>query len=189
MHGVRRRIVPLLSIAVGAAIVLLLVFGLTQQGSSRALDAAIRAGQHPATPEATQRLAVLNGAGLGHASLDRWRGKVLVINFWASWCSTCTAEASLIEQAQRSLRAAGTGTVVGIDYKDLSSAALEYIAAHRLTYPNLRDIDGSFAGGYGTIALPETFVLDRRLHVVAIARGEITNESWLLAAIAQAERA
>ena len=86
------------------------------------------------------------------------------MNFWASWCDTCIAEAPLIERAQRSLAASGAGTVVGIDYKDVSSQARGYIAQHGLTYPNLRDIDGSFASAYGTAALPETFVLDRRLH-------------------------
>ena len=69
--------------------------------------------------------------------------------------------------------------MLGIDYKDISSQALRYAPAHRLTFPNLRDLDGSFAGAYGTVALPETFVLDRRLRVVAIARGELTSEAWL----------
>jgi len=186
---VRRTIVPLLSIAAGAALVLLLVFGLTQQGASRALDAALRAGGHPTAPDATRPLQALDRVGGADASLARWRGRVVVVNFWASWCSTCTAEARLIEQAQRSLAASGAGTVVGIDYKDLPSGAMLYVARHGLTYPNLRDIDGSFGSDYGTIALPETFILDRRLHVVAIARGEITQESWLLASIARAEHA
>ena len=100
-----------------------------------------------------------------------------------------TAEASLIEQAQRSLAASGQGTVIGIDFKDISSDAQSYIAQHQLSYPNLRDLDGSFATAYGTIALPETFVLDRRLQVVGIAREEIISESWLRTMIAKAERA
>ena len=112
----------------------------------------------------------------------------MVVNFWAKWCDTCLDEAPLIERAQRQLAASGAGTVVGIDYKDVSSQALGFVAAHGLSYPNLRDIDGSFGGAYGTDALPETFVLNRDMQVVALQRGEVPNEAWLRSAIALAER-
>jgi cytochrome c biogenesis protein CcmG/thiol:disulfide interchange protein DsbE len=179
----------LLSIVLGAAAVALLVYGLTQQGSSRALDEAVAAGRTPAAPDATRTLPVLDGVGASDASLARWRGKVVVVNFWASWCSTCVAEAELIEQAQRSLAQDGGGAVVGIDYKDVNSQAMAYVRRHDLTYANLRDIDGSFASAYGTAALPETFVLDRHLQVVAISRGELANERQLARWIRKAERA
>jgi cytochrome c biogenesis protein CcmG/thiol:disulfide interchange protein DsbE len=181
--------VPSISVAVGAAVVALLVFGLTKQGSSRALDTAVAAGRTPAAPDATRALPVLDGVSAGDASLARWRGKVVIVNFWASWCSTCVAEAALIEKAQRSLAASGGGTVVGIDYKDVSSQAMAYVRRHDLTYANLRDIDGSFASAYGTAALPETFVLDRNLQVVAISRGELASERQLAGWIRKAERA
>ena len=87
----------------------------------------------------------------------------MIANFWASWCDTCAAEVSYLERAQRQLTASGEGTVLGIDYKDVSSRALRYASAHGLTFPNVRDLDGSFAAVYGTVALPETFVLDAAL--------------------------
>jgi cytochrome c biogenesis protein CcmG, thiol:disulfide interchange protein DsbE len=184
----RRRLVPVVAALVGAALVGMLVYGLTAQGSSRALDQAVAAGRWPDAPDASRALPVLDLARGDGATLSSWRGKVVVVNFWASWCDTCEAEARQIEQAQRTLAASGAGTVVGIDYKDTPGYARRYIARYGLTYPNLRDIDGSFADAYGTIALPETFVLDRRLRVVAIEREAITSESWLIRAIAKAER-
>ena len=166
----------------------LLVFGLTTQGSSRALDAAMRAGRTPPAPQAARSLAVLDGVAGATASLASWRGHVVIVNFWAAWCPTCIAEAARIERAQRLLASTGAGTVVGIDYKDVSSAAIRYVHRYRLSYPNLRDPDGSFAGAYGTDVLPETFVLDRRSRVVALLRGEVS-DAWLKSAIARAERA
>jgi thiol-disulfide isomerase/thioredoxin len=186
---VRPRLVPSISAAAALAVVALLVYGLIQQGPSRALDAAIEAGRTPPAPEARQALPVLDGVDAADASLARWRGKVVVVNFWASYCSTCTAEAGLIEQAARSLAASGGGAVVGVDYRDAGPQALQYLRSHGLTYANLRDIDGSFASAYGTAALPETFVLNRRLRVVAIARGELVAESQLARWIRRAERA
>jgi cytochrome c biogenesis protein CcmG/thiol:disulfide interchange protein DsbE len=180
--------VPAAVAVFAAAVVVLLVYGLTQQGESRALDAAAAAHRYLPAPEATRELPVLAHLDARSAALTRWRGKVLVVNFWAKWCDTCLDEAPIIEQAQQRLRKSGAGTVIGVDYKDVSSQALAFIGQHGVSYPNLRDIDGSFGGAYGTDALPETFVLDRHQRVVAVARGEV-DESWLRQAIALAERA
>jgi cytochrome c biogenesis protein CcmG, thiol:disulfide interchange protein DsbE len=185
---VRRKLVPAIAVVLAAAVVVLLVYGLTQQGTSRTLDNAVAAHRYLPAPEATRPLPVLDRVDSATASLQRWRGEVVVLNFWAQWCSTCTDEAPLIERAQRAFARDGGGTVIGVDYKDISSKALQFVGQFGLSYPNLRDLDGSFATAYGTDALPETFVLDRRQRVVAIARGEIADESWLRRAIAFAER-
>ena len=184
----RRKLGPFAVAVVAAAVVGLLIYGLTQQGESRALDKAIIAGHPLLAPDASRSLPVLDRVDASRAAISRWRGKVVVVNFWAKWCDTCLDEAPLIERAQQQLAASGAGTVVGIDYKDVSSQALGFVAAHGLSYPNLRDIDGSFGSAYGTDALPETFVLDRRMRVVALQRGEVPNEAWLRHAIALAER-
>ena len=173
---------------VAAALVAVLVYGLSEQGSSRALDAALAAGLYPAAPNASTRLPVLDRVDAPQAALTHWRGEVVVLNFWASWCDTCNAEAGLLERAQRLLAARHEGTIVGITYKDISGDSLASIEHFGLTYPNLRDVDGSYAEGYGTAQLPETFVLNRQLHVVAIAREELPSLTWLTNAISRAEQ-
>ena len=185
----RGRLVPILCAVAGVAVVAILAYGLTQQGSSRALDEAIAAGRTPAAPDATRQLPVLDGIAARAASLARWRGHVLIVNFWASWCDTCRAEVPYLERAQRELAASGAGTVLGVDYKDVASDAIGYATAQGITFPNLRDRDGSFAAVYGTVALPETFVLDSRSRVVALERGPVLDQEWLNRAIARAERA
>jgi cytochrome c biogenesis protein CcmG/thiol:disulfide interchange protein DsbE len=183
---VKRRLGPIVSVIVGAALVALLVYGVTKQGTSRRLDAAIEAGHQPPAPNAAKSLPVLDGVPGRSAALTHWRGAVVVVNFWASWCSTCNAEAGLLERAQHLLADRHEGTIVGITYKDLTSESLEAIKHFGFTFPNLRDVNGSYAEGYGTAQLPETFVLNRQLRVVAISRGEITKLSWLTSAIQQA---
>ena len=182
----KRRLGPIVSVIVGAALVALLVYGVTKQGTSRRLDAAIEAGHQPPAPNAAKSLPVLDGVPGRSAALTHWRGAVVVVNFWASWCSTCNAEAGLLERAQHLLADRHEGTIVGITYKDLTSESLEAIKHFGFTFPNLRDVNGSYAEGYGTAQLPETFVLNRQLRVVAISRGEITKLSWLTSAIQQA---
>jgi cytochrome c biogenesis protein CcmG/thiol:disulfide interchange protein DsbE len=185
---VKRRIGPVVVALVAVALVGVLIYGVSHQGSSRALDQALAAGRFPPAPSASRLLPVLDGVGAHSAALARWRGEVVVINFWASWCDTCNAEAGLLEHAQRLLTDQHTGTIVGIDYKDITGDALGSIKQFGLSYPNLRDIDGSFAETYGTAQLPETFVLNRNLDVVAIAREELPSLAWLMHAIDRAEQ-
>jgi cytochrome c biogenesis protein CcmG, thiol:disulfide interchange protein DsbE len=182
---VKRVLGPAITIAVALAAVGLFVFGLSNQGASRALDNAVADGQRPVAPDRT--LPMLGAPG--SRSLADYRGKVVVLNFWASWCAPCAAESAILETAERQLAASGQGTVLGVTYKDFASDSLAFIHTHGLTYPSLRDGTGGLANAFGTEALPETFVIDRDSHIVAISRGQITRQSFLTQAIAKAEAA
>ena len=179
----RRYLGPALAAAVASAAVALLVFGLGSQGASRSLDNAVDQGRRPPAPDRT--LPILGTPGA--RSLASFRGRVVVLNFWASWCAPCVAEAPMLEQVQRQLTATGTGTVLGVTFKDLTPDSLGFVHSEHITYPSLRDSDGRLASAYGTDALPETFVLDRQSRVVAISRGQITQAAFLTQAIAKAQ--
>ncbi len=183
---------PILVCLAGACLIGLLVYGVTTQSASRTLDEALAKGQHPAAPQAERRLPVLSeeasssvATTLPTGSLAAYRGKVVVLNFWASWCVPCQTEAPLLERAQSRLAAHG-GTVLGVTYLDASTDSKGFVREHRITYPNLRDTTGEFAHAYGTDQLPETFVIDRDGGVVAISRGEI-DQAFLNNAIKLAE--
>jgi cytochrome c biogenesis protein CcmG/thiol:disulfide interchange protein DsbE len=177
-------LVPTLVSLLGAALVGLLVYGVTAQSSSRTLDELVAARHYPAAPQAGRRLAVLGGGG--DSSLASYRGTVVVLNFWASWCEPCRVEAPLLQRAQQTLQAY-RGTVLGVSYEDASPDSEAFVRRYHLSYPELRDTNGEFAHAYGTNQLPESFVVDRFGHVVAISRGEI-GEAFVRRAIALARQ-
>ena len=75
--------------------------------------------------------------------------------------------------------------MLGVTYRDTSSDSQDFVRRYHLTFPEVRDGDGGFAGAYGTNQLPETFVIDSSGRVVAISRGEV-NRSFLQRATALA---
>jgi cytochrome c biogenesis protein CcmG, thiol:disulfide interchange protein DsbE len=180
---VRRRILPILVSLAGACLIGLLIYGVSAQSASRTLDERVARGENPAAPQAAKPLPILGSSA--HSSLAALRGKVVVLNFWASWCEPCQAEAPLLERTERHLLG-HDGVVLGVTYLDASPDSEAFVRRYHLTYSNLRDNSGTFAHSYGTDQLPESFVIDRRGRIVAISRGEI-NQAFLDHAIALAQ--
>jgi cytochrome c biogenesis protein CcmG, thiol:disulfide interchange protein DsbE len=180
---VSRRLLPIFVSLVGACLIGLLIYGVSARSASRTLDEAVAQGRHPRAPDAAHTLPGLSGAR--PAALSSLAGKVVVLNFWASWCEPCQVEAPLLERAQSRL-ARHDATVLGVTYLDASPDSESFVRRYHLTYPNLRDNNGNFAHSYGTDQLPESFVIDRHGHIVAISRGEI-DQAFLNHAIALAE--
>jgi cytochrome c biogenesis protein CcmG, thiol:disulfide interchange protein DsbE len=168
----RRRLapLPLLVSLAGACLVGLLIYRVTLQSADRTLDEQVAEQRHPAAPDGHRALPLLSGHG--RASIASFAGEVRVLNFWASWCEPCRAEAPLLQRAQMQLLPLHA-TVLGVSYLDVTPDAQAFVHRYRLTFPELRDTDGVFARSYGTNQLPESFVIDRAGHVVAISRGEI----------------
>jgi cytochrome c biogenesis protein CcmG, thiol:disulfide interchange protein DsbE len=91
--------------------------------------------------------------------LQDLRGKVVVLNFWASWCRTCAQEAADLEAIWQDYRDRGV-IVIGIDYVDTQPAALAYLSDHGITYPNGPDLAGRISRSYRLTGVPETVVID-----------------------------
>jgi cytochrome c biogenesis protein CcmG, thiol:disulfide interchange protein DsbE len=179
----KRLYLPVLAVLVGAALIGLLVYGVSAQAPTRTLDDALARGQHPPAPNAAARLPLLSRAGSG--SLASYRGHVVVLSFWASWCEPCQTEAPLLERAQRELLR-HRGTVLGVTYQDASPDSQGFVRRFHLTYPNLRDPTEGLAQAFGTKQVPETFLIDRGGRLAAIARGEVDG-AFLKRAVSLAE--
>jgi cytochrome c biogenesis protein CcmG, thiol:disulfide interchange protein DsbE len=112
--------------------------------------------------------------GEGSLRLRSLRGKVVVLNFWASWCVPCKQEAPLLETVAERYRSAGL-VVVGVDAQDFRGDARRFIERHGLTYPVVRDGGGSTLTHYDVTGFPETWFVDRAGHVVGEhVRGPLT---------------
>lgn len=173
-------------IVLAVAVVGLLVYGVAAGGDDSSLDAAVQRGEQPAAPGANVALPLLDGRG--RLSLGELRGKIVVMNFWASWCEPCAEEAPILVKAQKNLRREGDGTVLGVTYKDFADESRAFARRNGLNYPSVRDDKLDLAPLYGTTKLPETFVIDGSGRVVAIGRGQLTG-SFLDGAIAKAREA
>jgi cytochrome c biogenesis protein CcmG/thiol:disulfide interchange protein DsbE len=156
------------------AVVGLLVYGLAIKGSS---------GVAVGDPAPNAPLPQLEGEGT--ESLADYKGRWVLVNFWASWCIPCRGEAPALEEFQRQHRGPRF-TVLGIDTRDLSGDGRAFVEKYGLSYPQLRDGDGNAGDEYGTTGVPESYLVDPagkvRLHALGPVDAEYLRnevEPWL----------
>jgi cytochrome c biogenesis protein CcmG/thiol:disulfide interchange protein DsbE len=179
----RRHLFPIVSVAVAIAFIAVLAYGVNSQGENLSIDSQIAHGHDPIAPSAHDALALLGTSQ--KRSLADYRGQVVVMNIFASWCTDCAGESPVLEHAQQMLKTRGGGTVLGVTYLDNSLDAGQFVSAQHLTYPVIQDVSGNLVRSYGTNAVPETFVIDRTGRVVAVMRS-VVSPLWLSQAIDKA---
>ena len=156
----------LLSVGIAAGVIALLAYGFTRSPK----DIPSPLVRKPA-PDFS--LALLEG---GTLTLRELRGKVVVVNFWASWCyPACYEEAPVLERNWRAYRDREV-VVLGVDIQDREEAAQKFVRDFGLTFPNVRDVDGKVSVEYGIYGVPETFFLDRQGRIRAKHVGAVTDE-------------
>ena len=156
-----------------AALVGLLAYGLAARGTDATLDEAVARGERLAAP--VRALPRLGGGG--EASLADYKGKVVVLNVWASWCDPCREEMPLLQRTHERIAPQG-GTVLGLDTQDASEDVLRFLRERNVRFPSLRDRDRSYGRELGVTGYPETFLVDRQGRIAALRRFPVTRQ-WL----------
>jgi cytochrome c biogenesis protein CcmG, thiol:disulfide interchange protein DsbE len=92
--------------------------------------------------------------------LSNLRGKVVLLNFWASWCGPCVDEAPALNQLQTKIAAKG-GTILGVSVDDDQAAYQDFLKTHSIDFPTYRDASKNIPVTYGTMMYPETYIINR----------------------------
>jgi len=142
----RRLIITFLVIA---PILALLAFGFSRD--SRYITSPLLA-----KPAASFTVTLFDGKKL---TLDDLRGKAVFLNFWASWCAPCRAEAHDLEAAWQKVKHKNM-VFLGVALQDSDKNSLEFLKEFNVTYPNGKDEFGKIAVDYGTWGIPESFFID-----------------------------
>jgi peroxiredoxin len=118
----------------------------------------------------------------GSASLSQYKGQVVMINFWASWCGPCRQEFPLLDSMYKKYKSLGF-TLVGVNVDKDSSDAEKWLAQTPVSYPILFDRESKVSGAYSVQAMPTTVFVDRKGNVRLVHRaykpgdeGEYLNE-------------
>ena len=124
-----------------------------------------------AVPDA--ELSKLGQTGTG--SIADFRGKWVLLNVWASWCDPCREESPALQRFYER-HGGGDFTVLGIDSRDVSDDALEFIDEFKLTYPQLHDSEGERPDALGMTGFPESFLIDPDGNVALVRPGPVDDE-------------
>ena len=171
----RKFLLPGLIAAAAVAVLVLLTFGVSQQTDTSSIDAQVARGTFPLAPGSATALPMLGSTRT--TDLRAFRGRVVVLNVFASWCPPCAAEAPLLAREQATLARHGA-TLLGVTYEDAASATEQFARRYHIAYPVVRDASGSFARSLGSDAVPETFVINRQGRIQALRRAPVTQQ-WL----------
>ncbi|HZD57372.1 MAG TPA: TlpA disulfide reductase family protein [Anaerolineales bacterium] len=125
-------------------------------------------------------LTTFDGQQINSSELN---GKVLVVNFWASWCQPCEQEAAELEAAWNYYKPRGDVVFLGVDYVDTEPEAMAYLNKFNISYPNGPDLGTRISQAYRIRGVPETFFINRDGKLSYFQKGPFTSMSEIVSVI------
>jgi thiol-disulfide isomerase/thioredoxin len=178
----RRQVLALVAtVCAGIALAVVLLTGWASGGSGGVTDVAgstsavlYSAGHRPLAPDFTG--TTLTGSPV---SFTAYRGQVVVVNFWGSWCAPCREEAPMLAVTAQQYRPDGV-TFLGVDVRDTTASALAFTRNFGIPYPSVADpssqITLDFTGVVPIAGTPTTLVVDRTGHIAGAVFGTATQQ-------------
>jgi cytochrome c biogenesis protein CcmG, thiol:disulfide interchange protein DsbE len=115
--------------------------------------------------------------------LSDFRGSVVLVNFWASWCESCKPEADDLEDAYQYYLNRGDVIFLGVDYVDTEPEALGYLEEFGITYPNGPDLRTEISQAYRVRGVPETFIIDQNGIISHVQIGPFSSFEHIISTI------
>ena len=162
-----KRALPVIGVALAGTIVLTLVA--LGGGRGATAPSVETSGPMPALDEPAMR-------GEGRIRTEELRGKIVLVNFWASWCGPCRLEQPALERLSQEFDE--EVAFLGVNFGDDRAAALEYLREFDVSYPSVEDRDGRIAHRFLVPYLPATVLVDRTGEMRYRLLGEQTEESF-----------
>ncbi len=153
----------------------------------RAVQAMFKSGEGAVAPAFTLPVLVNDGAAVSspsQLSLEQLRGKVVILDFWASWCGPCQLEAPLVNKVAQRFKDRGV-VAVGVNTSDQAEHGRAWALSKGLTFPIVHDDRDTAAHAYGVDSLPTLVVISRTGKIMATRTG-VTDDAELDALVRQA---
>ncbi len=159
-----------------AGLILLGFLGFLFMGLQRSQQGPIRVGQE--IPQI--KLTTFDGQTVDTSTL---KGKVILINFWSSWCTPCESEADILQETWEKYEPGNQVLFLGVDYVDTEPEARRILGKFGTTYPNAPDLGTKVSQMFRIRGVPETYIIDRDGKLANIQIGPFNSTSEIISII------